>query len=112
MKSERLLLMLRGLPKGYIPKHLKAAAKVLDGLSIELNKSGFRYKEDEYWPYHILVVTSPGRYLSLFCSGFRPDIDVQQLKKDGTADTRFKERSFSTSKGVIRFLFKGEEKKK
>lgn len=104
--EERIALMIRGLPKGYIPRHCKVAAEVLSNLAKELERQGYKYKEDPYWPYHLLAASSEGRYISFYCGGFRRDIEIQQLKKDGTADTRFKEESFSTSRGAVNYLLR------
>jgi len=98
--------MMRGFPTGYTPRHCKLAAEVLDKLAQELDRQGFRYQEDPYWPWHLLVQTSPRRYISFFCSGFRKVIEVQQLKTDGTADTRFKEEGFSSAKGAVNYLWR------
>lgn len=103
-EEERLVKMTKNLPKGHVPKHCKLAAKVMANLAKELERQGYKYLDDEYWPYHILVCNSPGRYVSFFCNGFRQDINVQQLKKDGTADCRFAESSFVTPKGAVNSL--------
>jgi len=105
-REERITLMMRGLPKGYVPRHCKLASEVLDSLAKELDRQGFKYQEDPYWPWHLLVQSSPKRFISFFCGGFRKVIDVQQLKTDGTADTRFKEESFSTPRGAVNSLFR------
>ncbi len=110
-KEERLTQMMRGLPKGYIPRHCKVAAEVLDRLALELTKQGFAYREDPYWPWHLLVPSGPGRSISLHCGGFRSSIDVQQMKTDGTADTRFKGECFSTPRGVVNQLLKRNRRK-
>ena len=102
--EERIALMMRGLPKDRIPRHCKLAAEVLDKLAKELGRQGYKYREDLYWPWHLLVATSRNRGISLFCGGFRKVIDIQQMKKDGTADTRFKETRFSTPRGAVNFL--------
>ena len=105
-EEERITLMMKGFPKGRVPGHFKLAAEVLTNLAAELDRRGFKYQEDPYWPFHLLVRNSPRRHLSLFCGGFRRDIDIQQMKTDGTADTRFKEESFSTPKGAVNYLWK------
>lgn len=108
-KEERIALMMRGLPKGRIPRHLILAAEVLDQLVRELVRQGYGYIEDEYWPYHLKVYTSRKRYISFYCGGFRKDISVQQMKADGTADTRFKEKGFSTPKGAVNYLWRKQK---
>ena len=105
-KEERITQMMRGLPKGRVPRHIKLAAEVLTNLAAELTRMGLRYQEDPYWSWHLLVQTSTKRFVSFFCSGFRKDIDVQQLKMDSTADTRFKEEGFSTPKGAVNYLWR------
>ena len=102
-KEERIVLMARGY-QGPIPKHYSVAAEVLDTLAKELVKQGFKYQEDKSWPFQLLVCSGPGRSSSLFTGGFRRDIEVQPLKEDGTADTRFKEERFSTPKGAVNYL--------
>ncbi len=102
--EDRIALMVRGLPKGYVPRHFKLAAEVLGRLAKELDRQGFKFQEDPYWPYHLLVARSKDRYASFFCGGFRQGIEIQELKRDGTADTRFKEESFSTPKGAVNYL--------
>ena len=92
------------LPGNYVPRHCKLAAEVLTKLAKELESQGYKYREDPYWPYHLLVLTSGDRYLSFYCGGFRKSIDIQQMRKDGTADTRFKEECFATTKGAVNYL--------
>ena len=103
-KEERLKSMVWGLPKGHTPRHCKVAAEVLDRLAAELGKQGFKFRDDDLWPYHLLVPSSSRRFISLYCGGFRKTIEIQQLKEDGTADTRFKEASFGTPKGAVNYL--------
>jgi len=103
-REERITLMMRGLPEGYTPRHCILAAEVLDKLAKELDRQGYKYQEDPYWPWHLLVSTSQNRDVSFFCGGFRKVIDIQQMKKDGTADTRFKETRFSTPRGAVNSL--------
>lgn len=103
-KKDRLALMVRGLHKVPAPKHCLLAVEVLTEVTRELQRQGYVYQEDFTWPYHVLVPTEPGRHLSLYCGGFRKDIDVQQLKLDGTADTRFKEARFRTPEGAVNYL--------
>jgi len=102
---DRLALMVKGLPRGTTPKHCLLAAEVLVEVTRELQRQGYRYSDDSSWPYHVLVSAAwPGRFLSIYCGGFRKDIDVQQLKLDGTADTRFKEVRFRTPVGAVNYL--------
>jgi len=107
IKEERLHLMSIWTKEGYYnSQHSKVAAEVLDKLSTELNGHNIKFEEDPTWPYHILVPNLGGKYISLFCGGFRNTIEIQQLKKDGTADIRFKEEAFSTVKGATNYLLK------
>lgn len=103
-KEKRLERMLWGLPYGYIPKHCKVACWVLYDLERLLKARGIKVYDDLSWPYHILVKNVQRRYISLFCKGFRKTIDIQQLKSDGTADTRYKEESFSTTLGAAKYI--------
>ena len=105
-KEERLELMAGGPSKEYYPRHCQVATEVLDRLATELSRQDLKYEDDYSWPYHLLV-PSNGRYISLFCGGFRESIDVQQMRKNGTADARFKERRFATVKGVVNYLKRG-----
>ena len=102
--KDRLALMVKGLPKGTTPKHCLLAVEVLAEVTRELQRQGYWYSDDLAWPYHVLVATGPSRPLSFFCGGFRKVIDVQQLKKDGTADTRLEEVRFCTPKGAVNYL--------
>ncbi len=110
-KEERITKMMKGFPSGRVPRHIKLAAEVLTNLAEELTRRGFRYREDPYWPWHLLVQTSPRRSINFYCGGFRKDIDVQQMKTDGTADTRFKGECFSTPRGVVNQLLKRNRRK-
>ena len=102
--KDRLALMVGDL-QGPTPKHCLSAVEVLAEVARELQRQGYRYRDDFTWPYHVLVLTDrPGRFLSLYCGGFRKDIDIQQLKADGTADTRFKEARFRTPEGAVNYL--------
>jgi hypothetical protein len=86
-----------------LPKHLKVTAKTLAKLSQELESRNVKHYLDEGWPFHLLVPMK-NRYISACCTGLRKYIDIQQLTVDGTADTRFSERSFSTTKGASNYI--------
>jgi len=67
--------------------------------------------DDEYWPWHVLASRClKTGLISLFCKGFRRDIEVQVLSSKGLADHRFKEVSFSTPKGAINYVLKLQDK--
>lgn len=103
-EKDRLALMVKGLLGVPTPRHCLLAAGVLLEVTRELQRQGYAYRDDFDWPYHVLVLTSPGRFLSFYCGGFRKVIDIQQLKADGTADIRFKEVRFCTPRGAVNYL--------
>lgn len=106
-KEERLKLMVKGnLNTDYIPKHCQLATQVLENLKKTLEANWVPVEDDLNWPYHIGVRTTDGKLISLFCGGFRKTIEVQKLRKDGEADLRYKEVSFSTPLGTTHYILK------
>jgi len=106
-KEERLERMKRGqFNKEYTPKHYLLACEVLDQLMLELTTRGLFVYDDPNWPYHILVKAKDGKYTSLYCKGFRKTIEIQKLRKDGMADTRYEEVAFSTPAGAANYIAK------
>ena len=107
-KEERLKLMTIG---PHAPEHGKVACDVLEKLKKELGDRDIVAGDDGYWPWHI-VAAGPNlsQLISLFCKGFRRTIEVQVLRKNGLADTRYKEVSFSTPKGAANYVLKLQAK--
>ena len=52
---------------------------------------------DKEWPHHIIVPTEDGRYISIYYNKTWGILEVQPLKADGVADSRYKERSYPSS---------------
>ena len=110
-REERLKVMLRGnLNTDYVPRHCQLACQVLDALKKTLEANRIYVKDDLNWPYHIGVRATDGKLISLFCGGFRKTIEIQKLRKDGTADTRYKEVSFMTPQGAANYVLKLQDK--
>lgn len=107
-KEERLEKMKIG---SYIPRHGRIAAEVFEGIKKEASKKSIVIADDEYWPWHVIAAgPNVGQLISLFCKGFRRDIDVQVLTKEGLEDRRYAEESFATVRGALNYVLRLQKK--
>lgn len=112
-RDERIRKMVKGLPKGHIPRHCYLASTVLSKLGRELHKRKLGYLDDDNQLFHILVPDGRGAWISLYCGGFSRLIEIQRLKKDGSPDNRYNEKGFFTPIGAANYVDRkfGEDRK-
>ena len=86
-------------------RHYRLAKSMLADVEAFAEYWGFTVRRDD-WPFHIMLnfELCRGNVWSVHCSGFNKRLDVQRLKKDGSADKRCKERAFSGAKSLVNFL--------
>lgn len=63
---------------------------------------GYKVYRDSY--RHIVVSLNDETFVSVYCSGFRPEYDVQKLTRLGEVDRRFQERKYRSRYGVLGYI--------
>ena len=84
-------------------RHYQLAQKVLKEAEDLLTTRGWKTIRDS-WPFHIVILTSRRKRISIYCSGFNSYLDLQLLTKKGSPDKRSQEKRFGGTKSLSNYL--------